>query len=57
MSDSTERLGELLVRLGLLTQDQVRTVLEYQKAHPDKLFGQIAVQLEFITEEKLNRYL
>jgi len=31
MSDSTERLGELLVRLKILNDHQVEKILEYQK--------------------------
>jgi len=57
MQDSTERLGDMLVRLGALSKQQVAEVLRYQKEHPGMLFGQIAVQLGFITEQILNKYL
>lgn len=57
MSDSTERLGEFLVRIGVLTQQQVQEILKYQQEHPQMLFGQIAVQFGYINEEKLNLYL
>ena len=57
MSDSTERLGELLVRMGVLSEQQVGKVLEYQRQHPDILFGQIAIKLGYITDEVLNKYL
>jgi hypothetical protein len=57
MADSTERLGELLVRVGAITPEQVREILDYQKEHPGQLFGQIAIELGFITEEMLQRYL
>jgi len=57
MSDSTERLGELLVRMGLLTQDQAQEILQYQSEHPGLLFGQIAVRLGYVSNEKLNMYL
>ena len=57
MQDSTERLGDMLVRLGALSKEQVAEVLSYQKEHPGMLFGQIAVQLGFITEEVLDKYL
>jgi hypothetical protein len=57
MQDSTERLGEMLVRLGALSNEQVAEILSYQKEHPGMLFGQIAVQLGFLTEELLNKYL
>ena len=57
MGDSTERLGELLVRMGALTQEQVKLILEYQVEHPDMLFGQIAIKLKFINMEILEKYL
>jgi len=57
MSDSTERLGELLVRMGALTQEQVKSILEYQVEHSDMLFGQIAIKLKYINREILEKYL
>jgi hypothetical protein len=57
MPDSTERLGELLVRLGAITEQQVQEILVYQKEHPEMLFGQIGIRLGFITEEKLEMFL
>ena len=57
MSDSTERLGELLVRLKILNDQQVEKILEYQKKHQDLFFGQIAVRLNDLTEEKVHGYL
>ena len=44
---SLERLGEFLVRLGALTQDQVVEILAKQAEEPSKLFGQIALELGF----------
>ena len=57
MSDSTERLGEFLVRKGELVPGQVNKVLEYQGQHADMLFGQIAVEMGFISDEILEKYL
>lgn len=57
MSDSTERLGELLVRLKILTELQVIKILEYQKKNSNLLFGQIAVKFGYLTEEKLHGYV
>ena len=57
MSDSTERLGELLVRLKILTEQNVKEILKYQKIHSDLLFGQIAVKLSYLSEERLHGYL
>ena len=57
MSDSTKRFGELMVVLGVITEQQVEEILEYQKIHSNLLFGQIAVKLNFLTEEKLRDFL
>ncbi len=57
MSDSTLRLGELLHRLGVITEEQINDVLEYQKDHPEILFGQIAIQKGYITRELLEKHL
>ena len=57
MKDSTERLGELLVRLGALTEDKVDEILKYQQDHPDILFGQVAIKLGFLTDAILEKYL
>lgn len=57
LKDSTERLGQLLVRMGLLKNENVAEILDYQKQHPDILFGQIAVKLGYISSDKLNKYL
>ena len=57
MSDSTERLGELLHRMGALTKDEIEDILSYQKKNPNILFGQIAVMKGYITNEILDKYL
>ena len=57
MSDSTERLGVLLVKLGALNQQQISNILKYQMAHPHIRFGQAAIQLGYITKELLKKYL
>ncbi len=57
MSDSTERLGELLLRLGALTQHQIDNILEHQKEHKEMMFGQIAIGLGYLTPAVLEKYL
>jgi len=51
-----KRLGEKLVELGLLTQEQLDKALEIQKQSGGKL-GQILVKLGYITEEVLLTFL
>ena len=52
-----EKLGEFLVRIGVMQEDQVRVVLEEQKNKPGVLFGQIAIELGFINEKAVDDYL
>ena len=57
MSDSTERLGKLLLRIGALNQQQIDEVSRYQEKYPSLLFGQIAIRLGYITRDLLKEYL
>ena len=54
-----ERLGEALVRIGALTEDQVRQVLlrQREKSGIDKLFGEIAVELQFVDAQTIEDIL
>lgn len=51
-----EKMGESFIRLGLLTEEQVRRVVQLQ--HTENLrFGQAAVQLGFVSEEVVHSVL
>jgi len=52
-----EKLGEFLVRIGVMKEEQVRVVLEEQKKQPGVLFGQIAIELGYINEKAVDDYL
>jgi len=47
-----QKLGELMTRLGMLTQVQVEAILAAQKAQsePRSRFGELAVELGFVTQ-------
>ncbi len=47
------RIGQILVDLGFLTEEQVDLVLEEQQHRPGELFGRIAVELGFCTQEQV----
>ena len=51
-----ERIGEILVRMGVMKLDQVEAVLAAQRAGDKRLFGQIALALGFIEDSSLRRY-
>lgn len=54
-----EKIGEGLIRIGAMTTEQVKKVLQVQreKYSHDKLFGDIATELQFIDQEKIEEYL
>ncbi|MEE9542407.1 MAG: ATPase, T2SS/T4P/T4SS family, partial [Thermodesulfobacteriota bacterium] len=46
-------IGELLVNMGLITNDEMNQALEFQERHPEKKLGEIFVERRFITEDNL----
>src|SRR5215217_2437223 len=53
---STERLGDLLVREGLITRDQLEKALQEQKQNGTRV-GYNLVKLGFIPENELTKFL
>ncbi|MEO1525451.1 MAG: ATPase, T2SS/T4P/T4SS family [Planctomycetota bacterium] len=47
------RIGQILVDLGFLTDEQRDIVLEEQEQQPGALFGKIAEDMQLVTEEQL----
>ena len=47
------RIGQILVDLGFITDDQLETLLEEQRQRPGELLGQIAMSMELINDEQL----
>ncbi len=53
-----ERVGEFLVRIGAMTTDQVAEVGKIQDAEEEpRLFGEIAIELGYIDDAVILRYL
>lgn len=52
-----ERIGDGLVRIGAMTEEQVHKVLSLQKAGDARLFGEIAIELGFVDDDAIRRYL
>ncbi|MEW5816205.1 MAG: hypothetical protein AB1798_12520 [Spirochaetota bacterium] len=52
-----ERIGESLVRVGAMSQEQTEEVLKRQKAGDSRLFGEIALDLGFIQVRELIDFL
>jgi hypothetical protein len=54
-----EKIGEGLIRIGAMTTEQVKKVLQVQrdKYGHDRLFGDIATELQFVDQETIEEYL
>jgi tetratricopeptide (TPR) repeat protein len=52
-----DRLGDLLVRDGVLTQEQLDDVLRRQAREPDRRVGELLVANSYISRSELTRYV
>ncbi len=57
MGDSKKRFGELLVSMGVISEDQNKEILAFNENNPEMMFGEIAVYLGHITQNNLEKYL
>jgi type IV pilus assembly protein PilB len=51
------RLGQILVDLGYINEDQLWDVLEEQKKSPGEILGQVAVRMGLVSEAQLSEAL
>ncbi len=51
------RLGQILVDLGYITEDQLWDILEEQKKSPGEVIGQVAIRMGLVTEEQVTEAL
>lgn len=51
------RLGQILVDLGYLTEDQLWDILEEQKQSGGEIIGQVAVRMGMVTQEQVTEAL
>ena len=54
---ASRRLGQILVDLGYLTEDQLWDVLEQQKQSPGEVIGRVAVRLGLVNESQISEAL
>ena len=59
MGDNTshERIGEFLVKIGAMTPEQRNEILDIQEKEPDRLFGEIAIELGYINDAAIDTFL
>jgi type IV pilus assembly protein PilB len=50
---ASRRIGQILVDLGFMTDEQLKIVLEEQEQQPGALLGRIAEDMQLITDEQL----
>ncbi|HEY5315066.1 MAG TPA: pilus assembly protein PilB, partial [Pirellulales bacterium] len=48
-----KKIGQILIELGFIDEDQLETLLEEQHKRAGELIGQIAIELEMVTDDKL----
>jgi len=51
------RLGQILVDLGYLTEDQLWDILEEQKQSPGEVIGQVAIRMGLVTDAQVTEAL
>jgi type IV pilus assembly protein PilB len=54
---AVRRIGQILVDLGFLDEDQLEMLLEEQEQRPGELLGKIAMDLNLITDDQLAQAL
>jgi len=52
-----ERIGEALLRIGAMKSYQVEDVLRLQQGGDRRMFGEIAIELGYIDDQAIRRYL
>jgi hypothetical protein len=52
-----EKIGEFLLRIGVMNQQQVDEILDAQKSGDTRLFGEIAIDFGYINDEVLKKYI
>ena len=51
------KIGTHLISLEFLSIEQAEKILDYQLGNPSMKFGEIAVELGYITQEELDSFL
>ena len=51
------RIGQVLVDLGFITDEQLELLVEEQQQHPGQLLGKVAIDMGLINEEQLAQAL
>jgi hypothetical protein len=52
-----EKIGEFLLRIGVMTEYQLQEVLNAQKSGDSRMFGEIAIDFGYINDEMMKKYI
>ncbi len=52
-----EKIGDGLVRIGAMTEEQRNQVIEKQQSGDGRMFGEIAIELDFINDKIIMDYI
>ena len=52
-----EKIGEGLIQIGAMSEEQVQDVLRLQREGNDSLFGIMAMELGYVDEQSLLSYV
>ena len=52
-----EKIGEFLLRIGVMTEYQLQEVLNAQKSGDSRMFGEIAIDFGYINDEVMKKYI
>ncbi len=52
-----EKIGDNLVKIGAMTQEQVNNIIQRQRDGDTRLFGEIAIEQNYIDDDVLAKYL
>jgi hypothetical protein len=54
---ATEKIGEGLVRIGAMTEEQRNQVIEKQNEGDERMFGEVAIEMGYINDEIIMEYI
>ncbi len=52
-----DRIGDFLVKIGAMKSEQVEEVLRLQHAGDKRRFGEIAIELHYVNDDAVKRYV
>lgn len=52
-----DRIGDFLVKIGAMKAFQVQDVLTLQRGGDRRMFGEIAIELRYINDDAVRRYV